>query len=215
MSKLTTTMPVEVTGITAAEQTILHEILKDVQVSVERMARAASKWVELPEKTRARIVEQTNPSLREFWRRLERVGLGTLHPLLITMAGAAANLLGKMPLEDQDKYLQELIPVVHRKGRGWDERLVDVADMSEEQRKQAFKIGPDGTVTVRDRDAQITYLTDKAARKMIEEHAAEALKKVDRVGWKVEKGRVWIKPSSIEAGLTKRQVEQILKDLED
>lgn len=216
MSKaLTTSVPVEVTGITPAEQAILTEILKDIQVSVDRMAKAAAKWVGLSEKTRRRIVEQTNPSFRNFWQKLDRVGRGELHPLLVTVAGTAAAMLGKMPLEDQDKYLHELIPVVFRSRRGWDSRLVDVADMTEDQRKQVFKMAKDGTVSVRDEEAQRAWIADRDAKNEIAAQAAESLRKVERNGWKVERGRVFVKQSALETGLTRKQVEQMLRDLEE
>ena len=210
---LTTSMPVEVTGLTTDQQAVLREILRDIQVSVDKMAKAAQRWVELPEKARKRIVEQTNPSLRQFWQRLEKVGMGQLHPLLLTVAGSAATLLGKMPLDDQDKYLRELIPVAVKKGRAWDERLVDVAEMSEEQKKQVFKVSSDGTVTVRSKEAQIQWIAAADAKRLQEDLAADALRKVERTGWKVEKGRVWLKPAALEAGLTRKQVEQMLRDL--
>lgn len=210
---ITTNIPIEVTGITSEQQALLSEILRDIQMSVDKMTKAAQKWVSLPEKARKKIVEQTNPTLRNFWGRLEKVGKGELHPLLLTVAGASAGLLGKMPIEDQDKYLRELIPVAFVKGRGWDVKLIDVADLTEDQRKQVFKVAQDGTVTVRDKEAQIAYYTARAAKLLAEEQAAEALRKVERTGWRVERGRVWVKSSAIEAGLTRKQVEQMLKDM--
>lgn len=210
---LTTSIPAEVTGITREEQSVLQEILRSVQVSMDSLAKAAQLWIGLPSKTRKRIVNQTNASYQDFWDKLDRVGRGELHPQLATVGGTAAKLLGKLPLEAQEKYLRELVPVVVSKGKGWDTRLVDVAEMSEDQRKQVFKMAADGTVTVREAEAQQVWLSEKAARRLLQDGVAESLRKVERNGWRVEKGRVWVKPASIEAGLTRRQVEQMLKDL--
>ena len=210
---ITTHMPVEVTGITADQQAVLAEILSDIKLSIDRLARAAKRWVELPEKARRRIIDQTNPSYRDFWAKLDRVGRGELHPQLATVGGTAARLLGKLSLPEQERYLRELVPVVVVKGRGWDVRQVDVAEMSEEQRKQVFKMSSDGVVTVREVEAQKVWLADKAAREIMISEAAESLRKVERQGWRVEKGRVWVKPAAVEAGLTKKQVQQMLKDL--
>ena len=121
--------------------------------------------------------------------------------------------MGKLSLPEQERYLRELVPVVVVKGRGWDVRQVDVAEMSEEQRKQVFKMSSDGVVTVREVEAQKVWLADKAAREIMISEAAESLRKVERQGWRVEKGRVWVKPAAVEAGLTKKQVQQMLKDL--
>lgn len=212
---ITTHMPVEVTGITADQQAVLAEILSDIKVSIDRLARAAKRWVELPEKARKRIVDQTNPSYRDFWGKLERVGRGELHPQLATVGGAAARFLGKLSLPEQERYLRELVPVVQVKGRGWDVRQVDVAEMSEEQRKQVFKLSSDGVVTVREVEAQKVWLADKAARDLLISSAAETLRKVERQGWRVEKGRCYPKPAASEKGFTKGQVEKMLKDMEE
>lgn len=205
---------VDVKGISIEEQEALREILSDVKVSIDKLARAAKRWVAMSEQARAKIVEQTNPSLREFWVKLEKVGSGLLHPQLATVGGNAARLLGKLPLEEQERYLRERVPVVFAKGRGWDTRMVDVAVMSEDQRKQVFRVAADGTVTVREPEAQKVWLSEKAARDILINEAKEQLQKVERQGWRVERGRVWIKPGALESGLTKKQVLQILKDME-
>ena len=212
-TNLSTTIPTTVTGITREQQDILAEILSDVKQSIDRLARAARRWVELPPKAREKIVEQSPPSFREFWSRLQKVGEGELHPALATIGGTAARLLGKLPLPEQDRYLRELIPVVVHRGRGWDVRLIDVAEMSDEQRRQVFKVAPDGTVTIRDEEQQKAWLAERAAREMLASQAAERRTKIERNGWKVERGRVWIKPAALEAGLTKKQLLQILRDL--
>lgn len=214
-TQLTTMEMPEITGLTVEQRDILAEILRDMQASVDRLAKAARKWVELPEKARARIVEQTNPSFREFWTRLEKVGNGVLHPQLATVGGTAARLLGKLPLDDQDRYLREMLPVVIHKGRGWDVRLVDVGALSEDQRKQVFKLSSDGAVTVREVEAQKVWLADRAAKRVLENAAGAALTRVDRAGWMVEKGRLWVKPSLVENGITRKQLEKMLADLEE
>lgn len=204
----------EITGLTADQKETLAEIFREVQASVDRLARAARKWVDLPEKARARIVEQTNPAFREFWTRLEKVGLGTLHPQLATVGGTAARLLGKLPLDDQDRYLREMLPVVIHRGRGWDVRLVDVGALSEDQRKQVFKVAADGSVIVRDEEMQKAWLSEKAAKKVLEHAAGELMTKVERAGWRVEKGKLWVKPQLVENGISRRQLEKMLADLE-
>jgi hypothetical protein len=207
-------MPVfEVTGLTAEQRTALDEILRDVQTSVDRLARAAKRWVELPPRAREKIIEQTNPSFCEFWKRLESVGSGVLHPQLATVGGTAARLLGRLPLEEQDRYLRELLPVVVTKGRGWDVRLVDVAELTEDQRKQVFKLASDGGVTVREVEAQKVWVADRIAKRLVEASGGEELTRVERSGWRVERGRVWVKPSLVEGGITRKQLERMLADL--
>lgn len=141
MSTQITTIEVEIEGISKAEREMLADILNDARLSAERLAKAASKWVSLSVESREKIAAQSNPSLRDFWERLTKVGEGLLHPQLVMIGGKAAACLGKLPLDDQERYLRERLPVVVRRGRGFDVRLVDVAEMTEDQRRQVFKVG--------------------------------------------------------------------------
>lgn len=213
MTTSITTLEVEIEGITRAEREVLADILNDARLSAERLAKAAGKWVGLAEETREKIVAQSNPSLRDFWARLTRVGEGLLHPQLVMVGGKAASCLGKLPLEDQERYLRERLPVVIRRGRGFDVRLVDVAEMNDEQRRQVFKVSDNGAVAVRDEEAQKAYFANRAAQLLVEREKADAMKKVERVGWRVEGGKVWVKPDKVESGLTRRDVVTMLRDL--
>lgn len=208
---ITTILPVEVTGISKPEQEVLHAILADIKRGLDATLRAARAWVELPERTRSRIVEQTRPTLRDFWDRLEKIGAGVVHPLLATVDGLPARYLGRLPLEDQERYLREGIPVASLRGK--DFRLVDVSTMSEDQRKQVFKAAGAG-LAVRTVDEQRSWLADKAARRVLEKERLAGLKTVDRVGWSVRGGKVYVKAARVESGLTKRDLETMLKDLQ-
>jgi hypothetical protein len=212
-TQITTTIPVEVTGLSRPEQEALGEIMADIKRSLDGIRKAAARWVELPEKARAKIVEQTRPSLRDFWAKLERVGSGMLHPQLATVSGLAARYLGKLSIEEQERFLRDGIPVVEvKRGRNYDTRLVDVVLMSEEQRKQVFRVSGQGCA-VRTEEEQQVWLADQAAKRLLRQEAAGRLKKVDRVGWSVAGGRVFVKPARVEAGLTLRDLETMLKDL--
>lgn len=209
---ITTSIPVEVTGISKPEQEVLASIMADIKRGLDATLRAARAWVELPEKTRARIVEQTRPSLRDFWTRLQDIGEGRVHPQLATVSGLPARYLGRLPILEQERYLREGIPVASLRGK--DFRLVDVATMSEEQRKQVFKAAGSG-LAVRSVDEQRSWLADQAARKVLEKERLAGLKKVDRVGWMVTGGKVFVKPERVKNGLTRRDVETMLKDLKE
>lgn len=206
-------MTVQVDGLTKREQELLADILNDARLSVERLRQAAAKWMELGEETRAKIVQQSGKSLLDFWAKLTRVGSGLLHPQLVLVGGKACTMLGKLPLEDQERYLRDRIPLVVRKGRGFDVRLMDVGELSEEQRKQVFRENDDGSVVVRDEEEQKTYFARKAAALLVEQSKLDSLKKVERTGWRVEQGRVWVKPDKVEDGLTRKDLLIMLKDL--
>jgi hypothetical protein len=208
-----TTLEVEIEGISKAERDILCDILNDARLSAERLAKAAAKWVSLSEESREKIAAQSNPSLRDFWARLTKVGEGLLHPQLVMIGGRAATCLGKLPLEDQERYLRERLPVVVRRGRGFDVRLVDVAEMTEDQRRQVFKVAASGAVTVRDEEAQKSYFANRAAQLLVEQERQDGMKKVERVGWRVEGGKVWVKEDKVESGITRRDLLTMLRDL--
>lgn len=213
MTTTITTLEMEIEGITKAERDLLADILNDARLSAERLAKAAAKWISLEEGTRAKVVSQCNPSLRDFWARLTRVGEGLLHPQLVLIGGKAASCLGKLPLDDQERYLRERVPVVVRRGRGFDTKLVDVAEMTEDQRRQVFKVADSGAVAVRDEDAQRSYFANRAAQLLVERERSDAMKKVERVGWSVEGGKVWVKPDKVESGITRRDILVMLRDL--
>lgn len=210
---MTTTIPVEVTGLSKAEHEVLESIMGHVKASLDGIRRAARLWMDLVPKARARIVEQTRPNLRDFWTKLEAVGTGSLHPQLATVSGAAARYLGRLPIDEQERYLRDGLEVVEVRGKKHDVRLVDVVDMDEEQRRQVFRQAGEG-VAVRSVEEQKVWLADQAAKKLLREESRSALKRVERVGWKVEGGRVWVKPNRVELGLTRRDLETMLRDLE-
>jgi len=213
MTTQITTLEMEIEGISKAERDVLSDILNDARLSAERLAKAATKWVGLSEATRAKVIAQCNPSLRDFWGRLSRVGEGLLHPQLVMIGGKAASCLGKLPLEDQERYLRERVPVVIRRGRGFDVRLIDVAEMTEDQRRQVFKVSDSGAVAVRDEEAQKAYFSNRAAQLIVERERSAVMTKIERAGWRVEGGKVWVKPDKVESGLTRRDVVTMLRDL--
>lgn len=213
MTTTITTLEMEIEGLSKADRDLLADILNDARLSAERLAKAAAKWISLEEGTRVKVVAQCNPSLRDFWGRLTRVGEGLLHPQLVLIGGRAASCLGKLPLDDQERYLRERVPVVVRRGRGFDTKLVDVAEMTEDQRRQVFKVADSGAVAVRDEEAQKSYFSNRAAQLLVERERSEAMKKVERVGWRVEGGKVWVKPDKVESGITRRDLLVMLRDL--
>lgn len=207
-------MTVDVDGLSTADRATLGEILNDARLSAQALARAAGKWVGMSEGARRKIVEGSSRSLRDFWGRLERVGAGRLHPQLVMIGGNAAVWLGKLPIEDQDRYLRDRIPVVVKKGRTWDTRLIDVAELNEEQRRQVFKENEETkAVVVRDEEMQKSYLAARAAALLVLEETRQGLKRVERVGWKVERGRVFVADVKVEEGLTRANLLQMLRDL--
>lgn len=206
---------VDVDGLSKGDREVLFDILNDARLSAERLRQAAVKWMGLSAGAREKIVNGTPGSLRDFWGKLTRVGEGALHPQLSLVGGKAATLLGKLSIEEQEMYLRERMPLVVRKGRAFDLLRVDVAELNEEQRKQVFRENDDGSVVVRSEEEQQVYFSRKKAALLVQAAALDGLKKVDRAGWNVERGRVWVKPEKVEVGLSRKDLLTMLRDLGD
>jgi ribosomal protein S11 len=85
--------------------------------------------------------------------------------------------------------------------------------MTEDQRRQVFKVADSGAVTVRDDEAQKAYFANRAAQMLVEQERQDGMKKVERVGWRVEAGKVWLKEEKVESGITRRDLLTMLRDL--
>lgn len=207
------TTPLVLDDLTAEDRQYLDEILADLKGAADRIAAAGRKWVKLDTGLRQRIVDATPAGMRDVWLRLERVGMGTLHPQLATTAGIAARYLGRLPMSEQERYLQERIPVLVVNGREPDILRIDVGALSRGQRKQVF-VNAGGTVRVRSIDEQRAWLADQAQREQRKEQRNEVLR-IDRPGrWKVDGGKVYVAAEKVENGLTKKDVAQMLRDLQ-
>lgn len=194
------------------ERKAVEVILTDLNRAHNAIAKAARKWLTLSEDTRDQVIEATPQGMRDIWLKLDRVGSGTLHPRLVTSSGLASRYLSKLPIEEQERYLSELIEVAIRRGGRADILRVDVENMSSLQRQQVFAV-TGNTVKVRSIAEQKAWLADREQKEREKDAHAETTR-IDRPGrWTVEKGRVFISPEKIEVGLTKRDVAAILRDL--
>lgn len=211
---LSTTIEVDtLRGISPDDKRILSEILTDLTGAADRIRRAGSKWVSLSEKTRDKVLENIPSTWKVFFQRLQRVGEGSLHPHLYSATGYAASCLGRLPIEEQDKYIRELIPVSVMSGRTPDVLRIDVEDMSAAQRSQVFKQAGK-SVSIRSIPEQRAWLAEQKRKQDKEDDAELGLTDITRAGrWRVHKGRVFIDPDKVESGLTKKDVALMLRDL--
>lgn len=204
--------PLMMDELSRTEQESLDDILKDLKGAYTRIAAAGKKWVAMDEDLRRRVINATPAGMRDLWDRLERVGLGTLHPQLATAQGVAARYLGRLPLADQEHYLRERIPTVILADGKRDVLNIDVAAMSTEQRKQVF-VAAGNAVRVRSLAEQRAYLADVEQRKTRKAEKSEMLR-IDRPGrWEARDGKVFPAPEKMETGLTRRDLLEMLKDL--
>ena len=217
---VTTTKPelgpitLDLRGVSQEDLATVSEILREIKGATERVVKAARRWVEMPEEVRERVVRGSPATLRDVWHRLERIGMGQMHPLLWGSYGHNANLLARLPLQDQERYLAEKIPVavVSSNGRP-DIQRIALEDLGATLRLQVFK-SAGRTVQVRTVAEQRAWLAEQQRRRELEEERDTGITRIDRPGrWKVEKNRVWVDPAKLETGLTLKDLAQMMRDL--
>lgn len=203
------------TGITKVDREAFEALLLDLKAGMDRIAKAARRWVEFSDEVRAKLREAAPPAFGDMWDRLERIGNGSLSPMLYALHGRGAKLLAKMPVPEQERWLSDRVPVLVMKGGNRpDELRVAVEHLSAEQQLQVFKVDASG-VRIRSIAEQRAWMESQKVKR--EERAARGtgITKIDRPGrWRVEKGRVFVHPDKLAAGLTKSEVSQMLRDLQ-
>lgn len=86
----------------------------------------------------AEILEQCRSATRADLNRLKAIGRGTLHPLLADGGSCGRQALGRLPIADQEKYLENPIPVIVREQGKTDVLLIAIDDLTREQCRQVF-----------------------------------------------------------------------------
>jgi hypothetical protein len=214
VTALTNTIEVDTfRGISLDDKKTLSEILTDLSGAADRIRRAGTKWVGLSEKTRDKVLENIPATWKGFFYRLQLVGEGRLHPHLYSATGAPARYLGRLPIDDQDKYIRELIPVAVLRGRTPDILRIDVEEMSKNQQQQVFKVSGE-VVQIRSIPEQRAWMAEQERKAAKQEDSELGLTDINRAGrWRVSKGRVYIDPDKVASGLTRKDVALILRDL--
>ena len=200
-------------GVSQEHRDLLNGVFDDLSRSMSGVMSAARKWVRLPEDVREKVREGAPEMWKRFLTKLQRVGEGTLHPQLYALSGTAASTLGKLPVNEQEKWLTERIPVALADG---DTRRVDVSEMTAEQRRQVFGRDENGEFFVRNLAQQRGWQADEAKAKNAKQAAAKmAGAVITRAGrWRVEAGRLWLDAALFKEGMTRAHLVAMLKDLE-
>lgn len=156
------------------------------------------------------VAEAPGP-MRRTLGYVRAVGEGRMIPELATAAGESAQRLRALPLADQSRLWVEPVEM-HAPGRiGRHAKYMRyVTEMDSAEVRRAF--GRDGRGwRLRSYDEQRAWEAEQAAKK-----ADPAPHGVDRPGrWAVRNGRVFIAAAKASAGLSKKDVAQILRDMEE
>jgi len=207
-------LTLDLRGVSAEDREVVASILTDLAGAADKIRRAGERWVRLDEAVRDKVMTSVPGHYRPFLERLQRVGDGSLHPQLYSASGRGVTRLEKLPMEEQHRYLTELIPVAVGKDGG-DTKRVDVAAMDGAMQRQVFERVEGNRWRVRTVQEQRAWLRDdkakQAAKKLTEAH----MTKITRVGrYVLEKGRIFPDASKVKEGFTRADVVQMLKDLQ-
>jgi hypothetical protein len=132
-------------------------------------------------------------------------------PQLATASGTAAQRLRALPVEDQSRLWIEPVEM-HAPGRvgRHGKYLRFVSEMSGQEVIRAFARDGKGW-RLRSYDEQRAFEAELAKRE-----AALVPHGVDRPGrWAVRNGKVYLSAAKASVGLTRRDLEQMLKDMEE
>jgi hypothetical protein len=137
------------------------------------------------------------------------VGRGVLLPQLATASGSYVTRLRSFPVSEQERLLHEPIEVACVKAGQPDKVLVRVPDMEPEQVRQVFR--RDGLKWAqRNVDEQRAWLDLQAKQ----QSRKPSNKEISRPGrWTVREGRVFLASAKVKAGLTRADIEGIIRDM--
>lgn len=200
------TLPVE-------DRVIAEQLIREMSGIANKVAKMGRLICSMSDKGQEEFIGAFPASDQALWRRVQKVGRGEMAPALATKQGVAARFLAKLPVEEQARYIRELIPVAITDGRGrQDTILMDVDDMSTAIRRQVFRAH--GTAAeVRDIPAQRAYLAEQDRKSRVAEEKVERAHRIERSEWTVEDGKIFPNPILIEKGITRLKLAKMLADL--
>ena len=175
------------------------------------IAEAGRLFASIEEVTWEALIAEAPAPMRRTLGYVREVGNGTMIPQLATASGTGAQRLRALEVADQARLWIEPVEM-HAPGRvGRHAKYMRyVTEMDNAEVLRAFARDGKGW-RLRTYDEQRAWEAAQATRE-----EPEVLHGVDRPGrWAVRNGRVYLAASKAAHGLTRRDVEQIQKDLEE
>lgn len=173
---------------------------------VEAWVKAGDILVDLLDNhglTYEQIADKCDGITPDIIKRFEQIGRRQIYPRLLVNTSAGARKLMSMPYSQQVKYASEPLPLLIRKENSYDEMLVKVQDLTNEQIRQVFQ--KDG---IRDLGAQRAYLEDI-------ERSSREVEVVDLSEWDqpwiVKNGRVTFRKP---CAMGRKELLSILSEME-
>lgn len=158
----------------------------------------------------AELIDEAPAPMRRTLSYVREVGEGKMIPQLATATGEAAQRLRALPLVDQAKLWMEPVEMFApgRVGRAA-KYMRYVTEMDGDEVKRAFARDGAKRWKLRSYDEQKVWEAEQGRRE-----EPEVLHGVDRPGrWAVRNGKVYLASAKVAAGLSKKDVELIMRDL--
>lgn len=185
--------------------------LKLLDAAAGNIALAGVYFAEISAPEWQNLIAEAPPTMRRTLQYIREVGEGKMIPELATESGEYAGRLRSLSIELQQKLYFQPVEMFRPGATGRHAKyLRHVAEMSSEEIQQAFERDGRGW-SLRSYDEQKSFVAQAAAAK-----EAEQVHGVDRPGrWAVRGNKVYLAPAFVSHGLTRRQIENILKDMEE
>lgn len=160
----------------------------------------------------ATLLEDAPAPMRRTLEHVREVGEGKIIPQLATASGEASVRLRGMSLADQHRLWSSPVEMFAPGRVGKHAKYMRfVTDMTGEEIKRAFEHEGKRNWRLRTYDEQKAWEAEQAAFTKPEKPSG-----VDRPGrWAVRGGKVYISMAKAASGLSKREVQTILKDMEE
>lgn len=186
--------------------------LKLLDVAAANVSEAGTLFAGIPEDTWRELIAEAPAPMRRTLGYVREVGEGKMIPQLATAVGEAAQRLRGLPLEDQTKLWADPLEMYAPGRIGRHAKYMRyVTEMGSDEVKRAFERDGRGW-RLRSFEEQRLFNAEQEAA----EREAKIPHGVDRPGrWAVRNGKVYLAPAKANSGLSKRDIETILKDLED
>ena len=135
------TMTAEMTLPQESQSQLIDQLIHHLRKGSEQFIAAGRILVRMVE-ANPRVYDEItaqHPSLSpRLLQRLENIGRGTLHPELLIVAVPGLDRLGKLPLDMQERYLHETVPLVVETEGGTDILQVKLGEVTRAQTAQLF-----------------------------------------------------------------------------
>lgn len=158
----------------------------------------------------AELINEAPAPMRRTLSYVRDVGEGKMIPQLATASGEAAQRLRGLPLEEQSRLWTEPVEMFApgRVGRAAKYQRF-VTEMDSEEVKRAFARDGSKHWKLRSYEEQKAWVAEQG-----KEREPEVVESVDRPGrWAVRNGKVFLSSAKVAAGLSRKDVELILRDL--